>query len=128
MINSKFLFALRMIAGIILLQTLYYKFTGAEESIWIFEQLGVEPWGRIGSGVAELICAILIIMPQTTWLGALGALGIMSGAVLSHLFILGIEVKGDGGLLFALALVVMFCSAILLWHDRNKLLTFISRK
>ena len=121
MINSKFLFALRMIAGIILLQTLYYKFTGAEESIWIFEQLGVEPWGRIGSGVAELICAILIIMPQTTWLGALGALGIMSGAVLSHLFILGIEVKGDAGTLFYLALAVFVCCAGVAWLHRKEM-------
>lgn len=110
--------ALRLIAAAILVQTLYFKFTGAEESVWIFQQLGLEPWGRIGSGVAELICAVLLLLPRTAWLGALGALGIMGGAILSHLFVLGVSVKGDGGLLFGLALAVAVCSLIILWLHR----------
>jgi hypothetical protein len=57
--SSKYLsMAVRVIAAIILLQTLYFKFTGAEESIYIFTKVGMEPWGRIGSGVGELIAAI----------------------------------------------------------------------
>ncbi|MFN0215400.1 MAG: DoxX family protein [Saprospiraceae bacterium] len=124
MIRSYFPFALRLIAAAILAQTLFFKFSGAEESVWIFQQLGVEPWGRIGSGIAELVCAILLIMPKTAWMGALGGLGVISGALVSHLFILGIEVQGDGGLLFALALVVFICCAITLWLRRMEIKAF----
>lgn len=106
---------LRIIAAAILLQTLYFKFTAAPESVYIFTTLGAEPMGRIGSGVIELIASILLLIPRTTWLGALLALGTMMGAIASHLFILGIEVQGDGGQLFILALVVATCSAILLF-------------
>ena len=113
---------LRIIVAIILLQTLFFKFTGAEESKYIFSTLmGAEnEWiGRIGSGVVELIATILILYPSTTWLGALLALGTMSGAIMSHLTQLGIVVKGDGGLLFGLAIVVFVSSAILLFLNRK---------
>ena len=89
--------------AIVLLQTLFFKFTGAEESRWIFEQLGAEPWGRIGSGVVELVAAIGLIIPALRLYGALLSAGTMAGAILSHIFILGITVKDDGGILFALA-------------------------
>ncbi len=105
----------------ILLQTLFFKFTGAPESVYIFSKVGLEPWGRIGSGVAELIAAILILFPPTTWLGAGLALAVMAGAIFSHLTILGIEVMGDGGLLFGLALAVAVCSAVLLFLQRRRL-------
>src|SRR5438874_13744844 len=95
---------LRIAAAIILLQTLFFKFTAAPESVYIFTKVGAEPWGRIGSGVVELIAAILLIVPRTTWMGAVLGMGVMAGAIASHLSILGIEVQGDGGLLFALAL------------------------
>lgn len=113
---------LRIVVAIILLQTLFFKFTGAEESKYIFSTLmGAEnEWiGRIGSGVVELIATILILYPSTTWLGALLALGTMSGAIMSHLTQLGIVVKGDGGLLFGLAIVVFVASAILLFLNRK---------
>lgn len=120
--NQTFLsWALRLIAAIILAQTLFFKFSGAEESVWIFQQLGAEPWGRLGSGAAELVCAVLLLIPRTAWLGALGGLGVISGAIVSHLFILGVEVKGDGGLLFGLAVVVFVCCAIVLWQERAHL-------
>lgn len=109
----------RVIAAIILLQTLYFKFSGAEESIYIFTIVGMEPWGRIGSGIGELIAAILLLVPRTAWLGALMSLGIISGAIFFHLTILGIEVQGDGGYLFILALAVFLCSAITLWIHRR---------
>ena len=105
---------LRLVAAIILLQTLFFKFTASPESVYIFTKVGMEPWGRIGSGVAELIAAVLILIPRTTWLGALLAIGIMSGAIFFHLTTLGIEVQGDGGLLFLYALIVFICCAILL--------------
>ncbi|MEZ4891740.1 MAG: DoxX family protein [Saprospiraceae bacterium] len=119
--------ALRLIAAFILGQTLFFKFNAAEESVYIFEKLGAEPWGRIGSGVAELVCAILLLIPRTAWLGALGALGVISGAILSHLFVLGIDVKGDGGLLFGLAVVVFVCSAGVLWIHKADLTALLAR-
>ncbi len=110
--------SLRLVAAGILLQTLFFKFTGAEESKYIFSTLGVEPWGRIGSGVVELVAAILLLVPRTTTLGALIALATMSGAILSHLAFLGIEVKEDRGLLFGLALTVFVISLSVLYLHR----------
>lgn len=110
---------LRLLVAGILLQTLFFKFTGAPESVWIFQTLGAEPWGRLASGVAELIAAVLILWPRFTGLGALAALGVISGAILSHLAILGIEVQDDGGLLFYLALLVFAGSAVLAWLYRR---------
>lgn len=103
---------LRIVAAIILLQTLYFKFSAAPESVYIFTKVHAEPWGRIGSGVVELIAAILLLTPRFTWLGSLLALGVMAGAIVSHLTVLGIEVQDDKGLLFALALAVFITSAI----------------
>jgi putative oxidoreductase len=104
---------LRLVAAIIMLQTLYFKFTGQPESIYIFSQVGMEPWGRIGTGVAELVASVLLLIPATVALGAVLAIGIMLGAVATHLFVLGIEVQGDGGQLFLYALVVLIASVIL---------------
>src|SRR2546426_572617 len=112
---------LRIAAAIILLQTLFFKFTAAPESVYIFTKVGAEPWGRIGSGVIELVAAILILTPRFTWLGSLLAMGVMAGAVLSHLTILGIEVQGDKGLLFALALIVFVSSTINLLLHRSEI-------
>jgi putative oxidoreductase len=112
---------LRITAAIILLQTLFFKFTAAPESVYIFTKVGAEPWGRIGSGVIELIAATLILTPRFTWLGSLLAMGVMAGAVLSHLTVLGIEVQGDKGLLFALALIVFACSTINLLLHRSEI-------
>ncbi|MBO0932338.1 DoxX family protein [Fibrella aquatilis] len=100
------LWAARLVAAIIMLQTLYFKFLGQPESIYIFTKLGVEPWGRIGSGVVELIASTLILIPRTSWIGAFVGLGVMGGAILSHLTILGIDILGDGGYLFGLAVAV----------------------
>src|SRR6266446_7555039 len=112
---------LRVTAAVILLQTLFFKFTAAPESVYIFTKVGAEPWGRIGSGVIELIAAILILTARFTWLGSLLAMGVMAGAVLSHLTILGIEVQGDKGLLFALALTVFVCSTVNLLLHRSEI-------
>lgn len=111
---------LRITAAIIFLQTLYFKFTGAEESIYIFTALGVEPYGRIATGILELLTAILILIPRTIFLGALLGSGIMVGAIFSHLFILGIEVENDGGTLFTLAVVTLVCCVILMFLNRYK--------
>ena len=105
----------------ILLQTLFFKFTAAEESVFIFSTLGMEPWGRIGSGVAELIAAILLLTPRTVVWGAALALGVIAGALAAHLTRLGIVVQNDGGLLFTLALIVFLGSAILLILRRDEI-------
>jgi len=114
----------RIVVAVILLQTLFFKFTGAEESKFIFTTLlgpDLEAVGRIGSGVVELIAAVLLVLPRTTWLGAFIALGTISGAIMSHLTMLGIVVKDDGGLLFALAVTVFVLSAVVLLIHRREL-------
>jgi uncharacterized membrane protein YphA (DoxX/SURF4 family) len=118
---------LRLAAAGILLQTLFFKFTAAPESVYIFTKVGLEPWGRIGSGVVELIAALLILSPRLTWLGSTIAIGVMAGAILSHLTLLGIEVQGDKGLLFALAVAVFVAAAINLFLHRTEI-PFIGRK
>jgi hypothetical protein len=118
--------ALQVTVAAILLQTLYFKFTGAEESVYIFSTLGVEPWGRLGSGVLELVAAVLLLVPATAPFGALLTMGLMAGAIGSHLTILGIEVRGDGGLLFGLALTAFAASATVLLIRRAQL-PFVSR-
>lgn len=106
---------LRITAALIMLQTLFYKFSGSPESVYIFSTLGIEPWGRIGTGIAELIAGALLLMNRTYVFGALMGIGIMAGAVLSHVFVLGIAVMGDGGWLFTLALITMAaCTALCL--------------
>ena len=118
----------KLTAVIILLQTLYFKFTGAEESVYIFTKLGIEPYGRIGSGIVELIASILILIPRTALIGALLGSATMFGALLSHLFILGIEVKNDGGELFILAIVTFFCCIFLVFENRQKIPDLIKFK
>ncbi len=119
--NNVFTWIIKLTAVVILVQTLFFKFTGAEESIYIFTKLGLEPFGRIGSGVFELIASILILIPRTTVLGAVLGMGVMFGALVSHLFILGIDVQNDGGLLFTLAIVTFVCCAILVFQGRDKI-------
>jgi hypothetical protein len=117
---------LRGIAAVILLQTLFFKFTAAKESVYIFSTLGMEPWGRIGSGVAELIASILLLLPQTVVYGAIMSLGVISGAIFFHLTRLGITLPAvdDHGELFVLAGVVFVCSAIVLTMHREELPVF----
>ena len=119
---------LQILVAVILLQTLFFKFRGAPESVYIFTTLGAEPWGRIGSGVVELIASILLLVPGTVTLGALLALGTISGAILGHLTKLGIALTpvGDHGELFALA-VVVFASSLGILLLRRASLPFPGR-
>jgi len=111
----------QLVAAGILLQTLFFKFTAAPESVYIFTTLGAEPVGRIASGIAELIAAILLLVPATASLGAVLAMGVMAGAIVSHVTILGIAVRGDGGLLFTLAITVFVCACAVLVIHRTEL-------
>ena len=116
----------RIVAAIIMLQSLFFKFSGADVSIYIFSRLGMEPWGRIGTGIIELISAVLILIPRTTWLGAALGLGTMSGAIFFHLTTLGIEVNEDGGQLFVYAVITWVCCILLLAVEREKIQKFVA--
>jgi hypothetical protein len=114
---------LRLIAAVILVQTLFFKFTGARESVYIFSTLGIEPWGRIGSGVTELVAAVLLLAPRTVIFGAALSLGVITVAIASHLTKLGITLPqvDDHGELFTLAIAVFICSAAVLWIHKSEL-------
>ncbi len=118
---------LRLLAAGIMLQTLYFKFTGHEQSVRLFTELGMEPWGRIGTGVFELIASILILYPRTTGIGAALGLGLMSGAIFFHLTKLGIKFDGDY-VLFVYAVIAFVCCAVLLLVYRSQLLSLIGVK
>ena len=126
-INNLLYWGARLVAAVLMLQTLYFKFTGAEESVFIFTQVGMEPWGRIGVGVMELIASVLLVVNVTAWLGGVLALGLMGGAIVMHLTILGIEVQGDGGRLFYYALIIAICSAVVLAFNKTKISEVIKR-
>ncbi len=109
----------QIIAAVIMFQTLFFKFTAAPESIYIFSTLGIEPVGRIGTGVIELIVSILLLWPRTAGAAAVVGMGVMGGAIVSHLTVLGIDVQNDGGKLFALALITIIACTIVAWIRRN---------
>lgn len=119
--SNKIILVLRIIVAIILIQTLRYKFTADPESVYIFETVGLEPYGRIGIGILELIAGILLLIPKTVWLGALLTLGVIGGAIMMHLTKLGIDVNGDGGVLFFTAIATFILSAIILYTQRKNI-------
>ncbi len=119
--NKIIYWVIRIVPAVILLQTLFFKFTGSAEAVYIFTTLGVEPYGRILLGVVELITATLILIPSTSFKGAILGIGLMIGAIFSHVFVLGINVQNDGGKLFALALITLiFCIIIVSTHKKLK--------
>ncbi len=124
--SAFFFWIVRIVVAVILVQTLYFKFTSSEESVYIFSSLGIEPYGRIGTGIAELITAILVLIPRTSLFGAIMGCGVMAGAIFAHLFVLGIEVKNDGGTLFILALITFLCCIILVLRERTRLMNLLN--
>ena len=122
-----FLWMLRLLAAVILLQTLYFKFTAHPQSVKLFTELGMEPWGRIGTGIFELIASILILYPRTTGYGAVFGMGLMAGALFFHLTKLGIAFDGDA-VLFTYALIVFISCAILVLFYRKQLLSLMPSK
>jgi hypothetical protein len=120
---------IKLVPVIIMLQTLYFKFSAAPESVYIFSKIGMEPYGRIGIGALELIAAILILIPRTTIYGAILGLGLMLGAVKFHLTNLGIDVQHDGGKLFYLAVITaVFCGLLIMIHRKQILSIFYKDK
>ena len=126
--NNLLTWICRIVAALIMLQTLYFKFSGAEESIFIFSKVGIEPWGRYATAIAELIASVLILIPRTSVLGALMAVGIMAGALITHIFIIGIEVAGDKGLLFIYACIVLLSSLFIIYTGRRDILAMINKR
>ena len=125
--NKNGLLAVRITVAIILIQTLRFKFTAHEDSVYIFTKVGLEPYGRIGIGVLELISAILLTTPKTIWIGTLLTFGIIGGAIMMHVTKLGIEINKDGGNLFYIAIATFILSGIILF-DQRKRLTIIGSK
>jgi uncharacterized membrane protein YphA (DoxX/SURF4 family) len=120
------LWILRILAAVIMLQTLYFKFSAQAESVHLFTLLGMEPWGRIGTGILELIASLLLLYPRTTGLGAVLGLGLMGGAIFFHLSRLGIIFDGDA-LLFSYAVIVFVCCFILTFIYRKALIKLVFR-
>ncbi len=116
---------LKIAIAVIFVQTLYYKFTAHPDSVYIFSKLGLEPYGRIGLGITELITAVLILLPGTKILGLFISFGIICGAIFSHLLVIGTEVKGDSGGLFTLALIILFACIMLFFIHKNELQSII---
>lgn len=121
------LWVLRLTVAVILLQTLYFKFTAHPDSVHIFSVLGVEPWGRIGLGIIELITAILILLPKTKIIGMATSLGIIIGAVFSHILVLGVNLSNDGGGLFTLAIIVLIASSGFLIMNKAEFFSIIKK-
>jgi uncharacterized membrane protein YphA (DoxX/SURF4 family) len=119
MIKTIFIWILKLLAALILLQTLYFKFTAKPESVELFTILGMEPWGRIGTGVAELVASFLILIPRTTLLGALMGLGLMTGAIFFHLTKLGVNFGGDVVLFVYAVIVFVCCLALIIIYRKN---------
>lgn len=122
-----FSWTLRIIAATILLQTLYFKFTAQPESVEIFTKLGIEPWGRIGVGIAELITGVLLLIPSTVFIGATFGIGLMTGPIISHLTIIGIVSNGDGGQLFILSIIVMTCCLYIMFLHRQQVIRALKK-
>ena len=115
------LLILRIAVAFLLIQTLYFKLSAHPESVYIFTKVGLEPYGRIGIAIVELIAGILLLVKRTTWAGAGISVGVISGAVFMHLTKLGIEVQGDGGTLFYTAVFILIASLIILFADRKSI-------
>lgn len=119
--HKSLILVLRIVVAIILIQTLRFKFTAHPDSVYIFTKVGLEPIGRIGIGVLELIAATLLLITKTIWAGALLTIGLLSGAIMMHLTQLGIEINNDGGVLFYMAVSTLMLSLIILWNQRKSI-------
>jgi uncharacterized membrane protein YphA (DoxX/SURF4 family) len=123
--NSLAIIALRWVPAILLLQTLFYKFSAHPTSVHIFTTLGVEPWGRLTVGVIELIAGVCLFIPKLSVYGALIATLLMIGTIISHIFFIGFSVLGDGGRLFSLAFAVLIPCLLVLYQSRQAFITYV---
>ena len=121
MTSKRIVLILRIVVALILIQTLRFKFTAHEDSVYIFKTVGLEPYGRIGIGILELIAGILLLIPKTIWAGATLTIVLIGGAIIMHLTQLGIDVRGDGGILFYTALFIFILSLTILYSQRKEI-------
>ena len=109
-----------LIAAGIMIETLFFKFTGAEESVYIFSKMHTEPWWRWGQGIWELLASIGLLLPRWRWAGGILTTGAMGAAIFSHMTWLGFSILGDHGLLFGMACVTFVCGfTVLMLHRRE---------
>jgi hypothetical protein len=108
-----------ILAALIFLQTLYFKFSAHPDSVYIFTKIGGEPYLPKGSGIAELGIGLLLLYPKTSHYGALPGLLLMLGAIGQYQFVPGINVNNHGGTLFALALITLISCVIVLVLKRK---------
>lgn len=116
----------RIIAAAIMIETLFFKFTGAPESVYIFSKMNLESWWRYGQGIWELLASILLLTPRTVWAGGILTLGALGAAIVSHITVLGIEIQGDGGLLFGMACTAFLCGATATFLHRREIPGYVS--
>ncbi len=108
-----------LIAAGIMIETLFFKFTAAPESVYIFKRMGTEPWMRWVQGLWELAASIGLLVPDLRWAGGVLTTGAMAAAILSHMTWLGYSIQGDHGLLFSMALVTFTCGFTVMWTYRH---------
>ena len=122
--SSRIILVFRIVVALILIQTLRFKFTAHPDSVYIFETIGLEPYGRISIGLLELIASVLLLIPKTIWIGALLTIALMGGAITFHLTKLGIVIKEDSGILFYTAILTFLLSIIILHAQRKEIIYF----
>ena len=108
-----------LIAAGIMIETLFFKFTAAPESVYIFSKMGTDPWMRWVQGLWELTASLGLLLPRLRWAGGILTTGAMAAAILSHMTWLGYSIQGDHGLLFTMALVTFACGFTVMWTYRH---------
>jgi putative oxidoreductase len=108
-----------LVAAGIMIETVFFKFTAAPESVYIFSKMGTEPWMRWVQGIWELLASIGLLWPRLRWAGGILTTGAMLAAILSHMTWLGYSIQGDAGLLFGMAIVTFTCGVTVMWTHRH---------
>jgi len=115
-----------LVAAGIMIETLFFKFTAAPESVYIFNKMGTEPWMRWVQGIWELLASIGLLWPRMRWAGGILTTGAMAAAILSHLTWLGFAVQSDHGLLFGMACVTFTCGFTVMMMHRDSIPNYVS--
>ena len=115
------LWVCQVIAAAVMVAAGFIKLQGGPVDIFIFEKLGMEPFGRYLITVLEFTAGILLVWPSFSVLGALLSVGTMIGASIAHATVLGFSVQGDGGMHVGLLVLVFVTSGVVLWARRRSL-------
>ena len=98
----------------------FLKLSGSAQLVGLFEAIGLGQWLRYLTGTLEVVGAILLLIPRTSGLGALLLVGVMAGAVMTHVFIVG------GSPLMAIVLLVV--TGIVAWGRRQRTLNLLGQQ